>query len=133
MVGGLRDLKEGGLIMRTPIKLRKPPRLPWVDQYLYLPGAFVLCVGLPAEAFFRGQDKIGPWPVSTWVLIGLGFILMAIIERLALIIHEMRTIIQPIAYVFKDADAKDFSINLYDLGVMRARVRSALGISDEPD
>ena len=122
-----------GFNMKSQFVAAKPSRLSWVDQLLFLPGAVILCVILPIIDFFgRGDDVLlRRWPLSTWLLIGLGFLLFAIIERLALIIVELKTITFLCSNLFKDADATDFSVNLLALNRMRQTVRQALGAPDD--
>jgi hypothetical protein len=122
-----------GFNMKPQFVAAKPSKLSWVDQFLFLPGAVILCVILPIADFFgRGDDfLLRRWPLSTWLLIGLGFLLFAIIERLALIIVELKTITFLCSNLFKDADATDFSVNLLALNRMRQTVRQALGAPDD--
>jgi len=106
-----------------------------MDHVVFLPAGFVLCILLPLSALFGQGDEwlLRRLPLATWVLIGLAFLLLAIIERLGLIIFELKTLTFFCTNLLKDADVHDGSINLFALSRMRQTVREALGAPDEDE
>jgi hypothetical protein len=69
--------------MKDKFVTAKIVKLPWIDQFIFLPGAFYCCIMAPVIALISGQDHLFGWPISTWILIGISLLLYAIIERLA--------------------------------------------------
>ena len=118
--------------MKPPFVAAKPSKPSLIDQVLLLQGAVLFCILLPIAAFF-GQDDIvlRRWPLTTWLLIGLELLLLAILERLAVIIAELRAITFLCTNLFKDAEAADFSVNMRALSRMGQTVREALGAPDD--
>lgn len=104
-----RSRPIGGEGMKPPFVAAKSSKPSLIDQVLLLPGAVLLCILLPIAAFFgQGGIVLRRWPLTTWLLIGLGLLLCAILERFAVIIAELRAITFLCTNLFKDAEAANF-------------------------
>ena len=110
--------------MKPPfIVARSPNKLHWMDQVVCLPVAVLLCILLPLGVLLGVDDHwlLRRVPLATWVLIGLAFLLLAIIERLALIIVELQMLTFVCRNLLKDADDPD--------GLIKAARQNSLTIS----
>ena len=119
--------------MKPPFIVARPHKLHWMDQVVFLPLGLAFCIFFPLSALLgHGEHWLwGRVPLATWVLIGLAFLLLAIIERLALIIVELKTLTFVCTNLLKDADDPDGLINQFALSRMRQTIRRALGAPDE--
>jgi hypothetical protein len=117
--------------MKDTFVTAKPSKLHWIDQVLYLPAGVMLCVFVPVGALISGETSFWGLSVTTCVLIGIGFLIIAVIERLAVICVELQTMTFLVKNLFKEKDAEDLSVSLYDLDRMRRTVRQALGANDD--
>lgn len=119
--------------MKPPFIMAKSSKLHWTDQLLLMPAACFLCIGLPMIAFFGAGDDWLPrrLPLTAWLLMGIGVLLLMIIDRLGLLIFELQTLTFVCRNLLKDADDPDGSINQFTLNRMRQTIRPALGAPDE--
>ena len=92
--------------MKPPSMVVQSGKLHWMDHVVILPVAFLLCIGVPLSVLFGQGDEwlLRRLPLATWVLIGLAFLLFAIIERLALIIVELKTLTFVCTKLLKEDD-----------------------------
>ena len=107
--------------------------LPWVDKVIYLPGGIIFCVLTPVTSLVFGEDHLGRWPLSTYLLIGIGLLILAVIERLALILRELYAVTFLARNLFKNSDAEYLEVSARDLRRMHDTVRRALGVSEDED
>ena len=119
--------------MKPPFIMAKSAKLHWTDPLLLMPAAGLLCIGLPIAAFFGPGDDwlLRQLPLTAWLLMGIGVLLMMIIDRLGLLIDELQTLTHICRNLLKDADDPDGSINQFTLTRMRQTIRPALGAPDE--
>jgi hypothetical protein len=78
-----------------------------------------------------GQDHLLGWPLSTWIRIGIGLLILAVIERLALIFAELQAVTFLARNLFKETDAEWLEVSQYALSRMQHSVRRALGASED--
>jgi hypothetical protein len=117
--------------MKDKFVTAKIVKLSWIDQFIFLPGAFYCCIMAPVIALISGQDHLFGWPISTWILIGISLLLYAIIERLALIFTDLQGVTFLARNLFKDADAEYLEVSQSALRRMHHTVRRALGVNEE--
>lgn len=117
--------KEQRFVVATATKLH------WFDQVVFLPLGLMFCVLTPFISFFTGEDQFFGWPISTVLLMGIGFLLLAVIERLALIIGELQAITFLVRNLFKDPEEDQLSLSLYSIKRMRSTIRRALGLLED--
>src|SRR5882672_6802708 len=98
--------------MRNEFVRAKPFKLHWIDRVLYLPAGVILSVIMPISAFISGESNFRGLSLTTCVLIGIGFLILAIIERLGLICSELQTMTFIVNNLFKEKDAEYLSVSL---------------------
>jgi hypothetical protein len=117
--------------MKDTFVIAKTLKLPWIDQFIYLPGGIICCILYPVISLVSGQDHLLGWPLSTWLLIGIGLLILAVIERLALIFGELQAVTFLARNLFKETDAECLEVSQYALRRMRHSVRRALGVNED--
>jgi len=108
-------------------------KLHWTDRVITIPVGVILCGGVPLGALISGKNTFFGFSLTNCVLIGIGFLLLAIIERLGLICSELQTMTFLVKNLFKNQYDEDFNVSLRDLKRMRYTVRRTLGIRDDED
>jgi NhaP-type Na+/H+ or K+/H+ antiporter len=117
--------------MKDTFVIAKTLKLPWIDRFFYLPGGIICCILYPVISVVSGRDHLLGWPLSTWLLIGIGLLILAVIERLALIFGELQAVTFLARNLFKEADAECLEVSQRALRRMQHSVRRALGVSED--
>ena len=127
---GVGTQRERGCDHETTVYCRTTPQAPLDGPGGVSPVGACFLYFFPLSALLgHGEHWLwGRVPLATWVLIGLAFLLLAIIERLALIIVELKTLTFVCTNLLKDADDPDGLINQFALSRMRQTIRRALGV-----
>ena len=69
--------------MQNTFVTAKSSKLPWIDQFVFLPGGIFCCIMSPVIAVIWGEDHLAGLHLSTWLLIGIGLLILAVIASLA--------------------------------------------------
>jgi hypothetical protein len=116
--------------MRNKFVFVKYPDLPWVDKVIFMPVGTTFCAFIPLIAIISGENTFWGLSLTNCVLIGIGFLVLAVIERLALLCRELLTMTFLVKTLFNDQNGKDLIVSQHDWRCMCCAVRRALGIGD---